>query len=59
MARALGVISPKINTMMVITTVDTLTPPSPMSRVNSTVAREAAQIFTILFPIKIVESNSS
>ena len=56
LARFLGEISPKISTMTVITAVDTDTPASPSTWVNTIVAREALAIFTILFPIKIVDS---
>lgn len=50
-----GVISPKISTTTVITMVESDTPAFPKTRVKSTVAIEAAAIFTILLPIRIVD----
>ena len=59
LARHLGEISPKISTTTVITTVDSVTPASLKKCTNTTVAIEAAAMFTILFPIRMVESRVS
>ena len=52
-----GVISPKISTKTVITTVDNVTPKSPNQNVNTIVAIEAEAMFTILFPISKVDKS--
>ena len=54
-----GVISPKIRTRTVRTTVETVAPMSPYSLTKSTVPIDAAARLTMLFPISIVESNLS
>ena len=55
-----GEISPKISTTIVVTAVDTLGPASsPNILTKSTVAKDALAIFTILFPIKIVDNKLS
>ncbi len=60
LARLFGDTSPKIRMIMVSTRVDSDAPSSsPTSRVNKTALREAAAIFTILLPIRIVESSLS
>ena len=60
LARLLGETSPKISTTMVITRVDRLEPlSSPKRRTNSTVATEVLVMFTMLFPIRIVDSRLS
>ena len=50
-----GVISPNISTSTVITIVDTVGPYTGYNLVKSTVASDADAIFTILFPIRIVD----
>ena len=55
-----GVTSPKIKTIIVVTAVDTLGPTSsPSNFTKSTVAKDALAIFTILFPIRIVDNKLS
>ena len=59
-ARLLGVTSPKISTTMVSTMVDTVAPRWGSSRrVKSTVPMEAAAMFTMLLPMRMVESSLS
>jgi len=56
-ARVFGEISPKTKTRIVITTVAIVTPrASPNIPIKKAVARAEAVIFTMLFPIKTVES---
>ena len=57
LAKDLGVISPKINTSIVITPVAKATPPSPNILKASVDANDDAPILTILFPIKIPPNN--
>ena len=60
LARLLGVTSPKISTMIVSTMVDTVAPRSaPSIWVNRMVPMEAAAMFTILLPMRMVESSLS
>ena len=60
LAMLLGETSPKISTTTVVTRVETPGPfSSPKNRTNSTVASEAEAMFTILLPIKMVESSAS
>ena len=56
-----GVISPKISTTTVITAVETVAPrlSSFSNSTKSIVPRDAARIFTILFPTRIVFNNFS
>ena len=59
-ARLFGDISPNISTRTVIITVDTVAPISPPKiRTKSIVLIEESAIFTILFPISIVERRRS
>ena len=53
-ARHLGIISPNVSTIRVITPVLTAAPASPKSFIQKTVATEEQPIFTILFPIRMV-----
>ena len=54
-AMVLGVISPKIRTASVITTVETVTPfDSPISPTKNIVASDDATMLTMLLPIRIV-----
>ena len=48
-----------MSTTTVTTTVDIVAPPSPSIFTNITVAIDDIAIFTILFPIRIVESSLS
>ena len=60
LARLLGVTSPKISTTMVSTMVDIVAPRSaPSARVNRMVPMEAAAMFTMLLPMRMVESSLS
>ena len=60
LARLLGVTSPKISTTTVSTMVDTVAPRSaPSALVNRMVPMEAAAMFTMLLPMRIVESSLS
>ena len=59
LARLLGVISPKIRTITVVTTVETVAPPLASRVVNHTVAREVIAILTMLLPTRIVDSSLS
>ena len=59
LATLLGVISPKISTTTVTTTVERVAPMSPYSFTNSRVAMEDTAMFTMLLPIKIVEISLS
>ena len=60
LAMLLGDISPKISTRTVMTTVDRVGPFAPPNNcVNSIVDNVVEAIFTILFPISIVESKRS
>lgn len=59
LAKLFGDISPKMRTMTVMTTVDTLTPEGPIRLTNRVVAREAAAILTILLPMSMVDSSWS
>ena len=55
-----GEISPKIRTSTVVTIVETLAPfASPSIFTNKIVASEDDKIFTILFPIRIVDKRLS
>ena len=58
-ARLFGVISPKMRTVIVMTAVETVAPPEPMSSTNQTVAMEESPILTMLFPTRMVESSVS
>ena len=59
-AKVLGEISPKISTMTVVTIVESEGPvSSPTQRMNNTVATDAEAMFTILLPIRMVDSNLS
>jgi hypothetical protein len=58
-ARLLGVISPKIKTRTVVAIVASVTPESPKYFVKITVAIDAEAMFTILFPINMLESTLS
>ena len=58
-ARLLGVISPKISTTTVITTVETVAPMSPYRLTNRTVPMDAEAMLTMLLPIRMVESSRS
>ena len=56
-ASVLGVISPKIKTIIVITAVETVGPDlSSIQPINKIVASDALKILTILLPIKIVDN---
>ena len=55
-AMLLGDISPNIRTATVMTTVEIVTPFTGKYFVNTIVAIEAEAMFTILFPIRIVDS---
>lgn len=55
LAKLLGNISPKIKTIMVITTVATARPEEPKKAVKTTVAMDAAAILTMLLPMRIVD----
>ena len=60
LARLLGVTSPKISTTTVSTMVDTVAPRSaPSILVKMMVPIEAAAMFTILLPMRMVESSLS
>ncbi len=60
LARLLGVTSPKISTTTVSTIVDTVAPRSaPSILVKMMVPMEAAAMFTILLPMRMVESSLS
>ena len=59
LAMLFGVISPKISTKTVTTTVEIIAPTSPYSFTKSRVPMDATAMFTILLPIKIVEINLS
>ena len=59
LAMLLGDISPKISTTTVTTTVDNVAPMSPKLLTNSTVPREAMAMFTILLPMRMVDSSLS
>ena len=55
-----GETSPKISTTTVVTAVDTLGPASaPNIFTNSTVARDALAILTMLLPINMVDNKLS
>ena len=55
-----GDTSPNIRTTIVVTTVETLAPASsPRKRTKMSVDREAQAMFTMLLPIRIVESIPS
>ena len=54
-AKVFGNISPKINTTIVTTTVETQVPAFPIQEVNSTAAMEDIAMFTKLLPIKMLE----
>ena len=62
-AIVLGVISPNINITIVSDTVDTVAAVSALEPVRSpvkkSVPRDAAAMFTMLFPIRIVEMSES
>ena len=58
-ARLFGVISPKISTTTVITTVETVAPLLLKKPTNSTVAMLAEEMFTMLLPISTVASRRS
>ncbi len=59
-AMLFGEISPKIKTRTVVTIVETLAPfASPSIFTNRIVAKEEDKIFTILFPIRIVDNRLS
>lgn len=57
-AAVFGSTSPKIKTKIVMTTVATTGPLAPKSCVKNTVATAEEAMFTILFPIKILEITS-
>ena len=59
LARLLGEISPKISTTMVMTAVDRDTPASPKYCTKITVAKLAEAMFTMLLPMRMVESRVS
>ncbi len=54
-----GEISPNISTMTVVTIVAIVAPYDPYRSTNSTVATAVIVMFTMLFPIRIVESTLS
>ena len=58
-AMLFGEISPKMSTTTVMTAVDTVAPLSPSMWTNKTVAMELAEMLTMLFPMRIVESSRS
>ena len=58
-AKDLGVISPKSNTITVITIVDTVGPFPPSHKVNNNVPTVAVAILTMLLPIKAVTKKRS
>ena len=60
LARPLGVISPKISTMTVSATVEAVGPYTGPSRLEkNTVPRDAAAMFTMLLPMRMVLSSRS
>ena len=59
LARLFGEISPKIRMITVSTTVDTVGPYTGSSLVKSTVETVVAVMFTMLLPIRMVESSRS
>ena len=60
LARLLGVISPKISTTIVTTIVDIVAPISwPKASTKIRVARAVRVIFTMLLPMRMVESSLS
>ena len=59
LAMLLGEISPKISTTTVTTMVDSVAPASPKLLTNSAVARDAMAMFTMLLPIRMVDSSLS
>lgn len=60
LARLFGVISPNINTNVVMTTVDNVMPKSLLNHeMKRIVASEAAKMLTMLFPTKIVTRTFS
>ena len=59
LAMLLGLISPKMSTTTVTTTVDSVAPASPKLFTNNAVARDAMAIFTMLLPIRMGDSSRS
>ena len=59
LAKLLGEISPKINTIIVITTVETVAPYLPYKSINNTVEIAVIAMFTILLPISMVVRSLS
>ena len=58
-ARLLGLISPKIKTTIVTTTVEIVAPLFPYNSTKSTVPSDATRMLTILFPMRMVDKSLS